>query len=75
MEKEKVALSKEEKKEEKAKKKLREVKERTIGYIMLFPFSKDGILIKFIYAIVVTLVIIVVTFYLLKLLPEKKDGK
>jgi hypothetical protein len=39
-----------------------------------FPFSKDGVLIKFIYAITVTLLIVVVTVYLLKF-THKEEKK
>lgn len=72
----------------------KEVKERTIGYIMgafslvaglawneaiksiidqLFPFSKNSIVIKFVYAILVTAIVVVVTIYLVNLI-EKKEG-
>ena len=38
-----------------------------------FPFSKDGVTIKFIYAIIVTLIIVVITFYLVK--AQNKEQK
>lgn len=74
----------------------RELRERTIGYILaafsfvaglawneaikslidqFFPFSRDSIWIKFVYAIVVTLVIVLVTIYLLKLIEQKEEVK
>lgn len=37
-----------------------------------FPFSKDGVLIKFIYAVIVTIIIVMVTVYLVKLTEKKQ---
>lgn len=39
----------------------------------LFPFSKDGILVKFFYAVIVTLVIVIMTIYLVKLIEKKEN--
>ncbi|MBM3206466.1 MAG: hypothetical protein FJZ43_02505 [Candidatus Staskawiczbacteria bacterium] len=39
----------------------------------LFPFSRDSIWIKFIYAIIITLVIVLVTIYLLKIIEKKEE--
>lgn len=72
----------------------KEVKERTVGYVLaafsfvaglawneaiksfidqFFPFSKDGILIKFAYAVMVTIIIVAVTIYLVKLIEKKEE--
>lgn len=72
----------------------REIKEKTIGYILgafslvaglawneavksfidqFFPFSGNSVLIKFIYAIIVTIIIVVITVYLLKLTEKKQE--
>ena len=66
----------------------KEIKERTIGYMLaafsfvaglawneaiksfidqFFPNSANSVLVKFIYALVITVVVVIVTFYLLKL--------
>ena len=71
----------------------KEIKERTVGYILaafgfvaglawneamksaidqFFPHSGNSVLIKFVYAIVVTIVIVIITFYLLKLTGKKE---
>ena len=73
----------------------KEVKERTISYIMaafglvaglawneaikdlidqIFPRSGSGVLIKFTYAIVVTVFIVFITIYLVKFI-EKKEAQ
>ena len=39
-----------------------------------FPFSRDGVFIKFFYAVIVTFIIVLVTVYLVKLV-EKKETK
>lgn len=39
-----------------------------------FPFSKDGILIKFIYAVIVTVIIVMVTVYLVRLTEKKEQS-
>ena len=41
----------------------------------LFPFSRDSIWIKFIYAIIITLIIVLVTIYLLKIIEKKEEIK
>ena len=72
----------------------REIKEKTISYILaafglvaglawneaiksfidqFFPNSGNGVLIKFVYALVITIIIVVITVYLLKL-TEKKNN-
>jgi len=38
-----------------------------------FPFSKSSLWIKFLYAVVITLVVVLLTRYLLKPLKEKAD--
>jgi hypothetical protein len=40
----------------------------------LFPLGRDSILAKFIYALIVTLVLVLVSVYLVKFLGEKKKG-
>lgn len=72
----------------------REVKEKTVGYILaalglvaglawneaiksiidqFFPSSGNSILIKFMYAVLVTLLVVVVSIYLIKFTNKKKD--
>ena len=41
----------------------------------LFPLSKDTVLAKFIYAIILTLLVVVASIYLTRLLSEKKEEK
>lgn len=74
----------------------KEVKERTLSYIVaalglvaglawneaikslievLFPMSKNSIWAKFIYAIFITIVIVVITVYLMRFLGKKEDKK
>jgi len=74
----------------------KEVKERTLSYIVaalglvaglawneaikslievLFPMSKNSIWVKFIYAILITMVIVIVTVYLMRFLGKKEDKK
>ncbi|OGZ67366.1 MAG: hypothetical protein A3C58_03700 [Candidatus Staskawiczbacteria bacterium RIFCSPHIGHO2_02_FULL_34_10] len=71
----------------------KEIKEKTIGYILaafglvaglawneaiksfidqFFPNSGNGVLIKFVYALAITIIVVVITVYLLKL--TKKDN-
>lgn len=40
----------------------------------LFPLSKDSLPAKFIYAIIITIVVVIVSIYLVKF-SEKSDGK
>jgi len=82
-------------KEEQAKLR-KEVKEKTIGYILaamglvaglawneaiksvidqFFPSNGNSILIKFVYAIAVTIFIVIITVYLLKLIEKKEEIK
>ena len=71
----------------------KEIKERTIGYVLaafglvaglawneaikslidqLFPFNKESVSIKFIYAVIITIIIVVITVYLVKLMEKKE---
>jgi len=82
-------------KEEQAKLR-KEVKEKTIGYILaafglvaglawneaikaliavFFPNPGNDVLVKFLYAIIVTIVIVVITVYLIRLTQEKEEIK
>jgi len=70
----------------------KEIKEKTVGYILaalgfvaglawneaikslidqFFPDSSNGILIKFIYAVVITVIIVVASVYLLRFTQDK----
>lgn len=72
----------------------REVRERTIGYVLaglgvvaglawneaisalieyLFPLSKNGVLAKFFYAILMTIFVVFVTVYLMKWLKKEEE--
>lgn len=74
----------------------REIRQRTIGYILtafgliaglawndavkslieyFFPFDKDTIFIKFIYAVLITFILVILSVYLIKLVGEKKEEK
>lgn len=44
-----------------------------IDYI--FPMSQGGLLVKFVYAALMTLLLVLVTVYLIKLVSHKKDEK
>lgn len=72
----------------------KEIKEKTIGYILaafgfvaglawneaikslidqFFPDNANSILIKFVYAIIVTIVVVLITVYLIKLTDKKNE--
>ena len=74
----------------------KEIRERTVGYILaafslvaglawneaiksfidqFYPRSGNSILIKFIYAVAVTVIIVIVTVYLVRLIEKKEEGK
>jgi len=40
-----------------------------------FPFDKDTIFIKFIYAVLITFILVILSVYLIKLVGEKKEEK
>lgn len=70
----------------------KEIKERTVGYILaafsfvaglawneavkslidFFPHTLNSILMKFIYAVAVTIIIVIITVYLASLIEEKE---
>lgn len=73
----------------------REIKEKTIGYVLaafgfvaglawneavkslidkLFPDSGNSVIMKFVYALIITAIVVIITVYLVKL-TEKSDNK
>ncbi len=86
-------LGKIKKESEKIKK---EVRERTIGYIVaafglvtglawneaikslieyIFPLSRNSLLLKFVYAILITLVLVFISIYLVKLFKDEEKNQ
>lgn len=79
---------------EEGKRLKREVREKTVGYILgalglvaglawndaikalidqIFPLSKDTIIAKFVYAAIITVVIVIATVYIVRYLGKKEE--
>lgn len=79
---------------EEGKRLKREVREKTVGYILgalglvaglawndaikalidqIFPLSKDTVIAKFVYAAIITVVIVIATVYIVRYLGKKEE--